>query len=111
MACVIGAVFFGGCVAYKAPVMPPQGAIWTEFRAPLVFPKAGTRIGDLSDCKKHTKYICIPVYRPALSVAWDEMAIASAAREAGFKEVLYADYRLLSVLGTYAELELNLYGK
>jgi len=109
--CVVGAFLLRGCVAYRAPVKPPQGILWTEFRAPLMFPKAGTTVADLDGCKRHTKHICLPVFRPSLSGTWQGMALAAAVEEAGFDEVLYADYRLMSVLGVYAELELNLYGR
>lgn len=102
-------VAFAGCVQYNAPVMPPQGGIYTHFQAPLDVKFDGTPVCEKQGEAK-SSYVGLPVYS-ALSVGWDDAMIAKAAENGGLKQVEYADYELMSILGVYAEFTVHAYGK
>jgi hypothetical protein len=97
-----------GCVAWKAPVVPPSGAIYTHYKAPLTLNDQPAPLCEKSG-KSSTSYLAL--FYPAYSVAWADAAIETAAKEGGLQKVHYADYEVLSVLGIYAEFTVRVYGE
>ena len=97
-----------GCVAWKAPVVPPRGGIYTHYSAPLTLNGTPAPV-----CQKHgqssTRYVAY--FNFLLSVAWADAALQAAAQDGGLTKVHYADYEVLSVLGVYAEFTVRAYGE
>lgn len=103
--------FITGCVYYQAPVVPPLGGVYTSLKAPLTpnFQKNPTGSGTAKVSQKFTHYFYEPLITHS-SFAWDDVAIAKIAREGGIKEVSYADYEILNVLGIYQRFTVHVYG-
>jgi hypothetical protein len=97
-----------GCAVWKAPVVPPSGAIYTHYSAPLTLNDK-----PLAVCAKKgtasTRYVAL-LY-PMYSVSWADAALKTAAENGGLTRVHYADYEVLSVLGVYAEFTVRAYGE
>jgi hypothetical protein len=98
-----------GCVVWRAPVVPPGGAIYTHYRAPLT--------GDVNKApvsgktgRASTRYIAYPFSR-VLSIAWADASIKEAAQNGGLTRVEYADYEILQVFGVYAEFTVTVHGE
>ncbi|GAB4315896.1 MAG: hypothetical protein Kow0059_08200 [Candidatus Sumerlaeia bacterium] len=107
--CVLGAML-GACGRYIAPVMPPQGVVFSAFSAPLTVNFDQTPSGhDLKRAKDKTHYV-FPWLFNLPDVAWGETDVALIARKAGIQHVAYADYEYLQVLGFYASFTVNVYG-
>lgn len=97
-----------GCAAWKAPVVPPAGGIYTHYSAPLTLNDTPAPV-----CQKHgqsaTSYFAL--FYPFYSGAWGDAALQAAAKDGGITKIHYADYEVLSVLGVYAEFTVRAYGE
>lgn len=102
-------VVFAGCVQYSAAVKPPFGAVYTHFQAPLDANFDSTPVCEKQG-KAQSRYIALPIYW-GLSVAFDDSMIAKAAENGGLKQVEYADYEIMNILGIYTEFTVHAYGK
>ena len=98
----------------KAPVVPPSGAIFTLYKAPLDVDFSddnGTptevRGLEMGDARAH--YIYIP--QVGIDFAWGDASIEAASLDGGLSTVEYADYELLSVLGIYVSTTIEAHGK
>ncbi len=91
-----------GC-GYMAPVMPPQGGIVTNIKAPLDTDVEETDLGN-----KSGKAASISV----LSLfAFGDCSISKAAKNADIKKVTHADYRYLNVLFIFQRFQVIVYGE
>jgi hypothetical protein len=97
-----------GCVIYEAPVVPPQGVIFTNVRAPLTTHFGATptqgRVGKAS-----TAYLWEPFF--GTSYAWDKADVETAMRKAGLTKVYYADHRFFSILGLFGMFTVVVHGE
>lgn len=94
-----------GCAAYRAPVIPPQGMLFTGIQAPLStqFNEA-TPVQPTRGKASTTSILGL--------VAFGDASVATAARNGGLKVVNYADYEYLSVLfGLYSQFTVVVYGE
>lgn len=112
------AAFFGtGCgAAYKSPVIPPQGLIYTQVKAPLDYDFNATTAKNeegrrLRKGRSHTKYIFVPLLIINFDVAWGDAALGEAAKDGNLSIIHYADYEMMHVLGLYAEYRVTAYGE
>jgi hypothetical protein len=96
-------------LAWKAPVVPPGGLIYTHYKAPLTGDVNKVPVGGKTGIAK-TTYVAYPFSR-ILSVAWADASIKEAARNGGLTRVEYADYEGLWVLGVYAEFTVTAHGE
>jgi hypothetical protein len=46
-----------------------------------------------------------------ISVAWDDISVASVARRSGIETVSYADYETFSVLGVFGKFTIHVHGR
>lgn len=104
------ALVASGCGTFiaRAPVQPPRGFLYTSYRAPLSVDFDETRLGS-----KHgtaTVNYFQDVLFTGIALAWGEGDLEDAARNGGIKEVRYADYELLSVLGVFVRFQVHAYG-
>jgi len=66
-----------------------------------------TPVGDGFEAKGDVKELR---YNGYLRVIWDENSIGSIAKEAGFREIYYADLETFSVLGIWTQYRVHVYG-
>jgi hypothetical protein len=110
--CALGLVSVAAaCAAHKTSVVPPGGAIYAHYKAPLTSNHEGapTGAGVAKASSSQTKFLWIPL-NAALSFSWDDAAIAKIASDAGMSSVAYADYELFSVLGIWQTFTVHVYG-
>jgi hypothetical protein len=99
----------GSYRAGVAPEFPPYGFIYTHFRAPLVLPPHDAEITKLANNKsRDVIYVKVPV--ASADFSGGRADIQDAARRAGLKRFLYADYEYTSVLGYIQTLNVRAYG-
>ncbi len=99
----------GGPSWHRAPVVPPPGFLFTMYKAPLMTDFDNTPVGGLEGTAT-THYFHIPGYA-ALSFAFGDNSVATAAKDARIETVNYADYEFLTVLGIYSRMDVNVYGE
>ncbi|HNT36759.1 MAG TPA: TRL domain-containing protein [bacterium] len=99
-----------GCaVVRSAPVVPPQGVLFSRTRAPLSVDFSETPI-----CEKKGSASTLYVHDillTGLSFAWDDAGIAKAAANGGLREVEYADYEMLTILGVFGRFTVHAHGR
>ncbi|MEX2208466.1 MAG: TRL domain-containing protein [Myxococcota bacterium] len=84
-----------------------QGLIYTHVTRPLTINFDRTPVANGSHAKGDVKELRYNAY---LRVLWDENSIGSIAKEAGFKEIYYADLETFSVLGIWTQYRVHVYG-
>lgn len=105
--------FLGGCYAgMNAPVIPPQGMLYSNVSAPLTtnFSETPTGAAITKTAKRNTRYFYVPFTYGLLSFGWDEAAVQKIAKEGGITDIAYAEYSALNILGIYAEFTITVYG-
>ncbi len=97
-----------GCIQYRAPFKPAQGAIFTGIKAPLQtnFKQATVYAtsGSVSSLYVHDILIT------GLDFAWDDCSIQKAAANGGLAHVEYAEYEMMQVLGVFGKMTVRAYG-
>lgn len=102
-----------GCqsVSYNAPIIPPPGVLYSEFNAPLILPDKGVDISGLDMVEIHTSHFQIPyAYLRIINLAWGEAALEEAARQGGFDDIVYADYKFTTILSVFSTFTVRAYG-
>ncbi len=97
----------GGCAFPRAPVVPPIGWLYTNYKAPLMTDYNGTELGPKKGAAK-TQYLLIPSLW--MDIAWGDAAIKRAVEDGGITNVKAADYEFMQILGMYAEFTVHAYG-
>jgi len=103
---LLAVLLTAGCAFWRAPVVPPAGLLFTQYRAPLTPQVSGVPVAKKVGTHS-TSYFAYFLY----SFAWDDASIEAAARQGGLSKVYYADYEVLSVLGIYARFTVRAYGE
>ena len=102
------ALGLAGCVMHRTPVRPPEGFIFSQYKAPLTIDfdgtKMATKVGSAS-----TMYMYVPLV--GLSFAWDRCDIEKAAQAAGLTTVHYADYEVIKVFGVFGKFTVHAHGE
>jgi len=105
-ALILGAT---GCGLFRAPVIPPQGILFSQVTAPLSLDFDETPV-----CAKHgeatSRFFHEPLFTQ-LEFAWDKALLADAARNGGLSKVYYADYTHTNILGIYSTFTVRAYGE
>ncbi len=103
----IGLMVFSGCVAPKSEFVPPGGALFAYYKAPLLvyFDDAAVsrNSGDAS-----ASYFHDPIFT-GLDFAWDGCSLDTAVQNGQFNRVGSADYSFFNVLGIYAKTTVHVY--
>jgi len=84
-----------------------NGLIYTNVTEPLTTNFKRTPVGDGDEGDSNVKEIRYNFYA---RVIWDENSIGSIAKEAGFREVYYADLQTFSLLGIWTQYRVRVYG-
>ncbi len=108
LGCACAALLLNGCiVAFRTPVMAPQGVLFSRTRMPLT-----VNYGDTPVCRDSGSATSCYLYEPVtgLTFAWNSCSIEAAARAGGLSSVHYADYELMHVLGVFGRVTVTAYG-
>lgn len=84
-----------------------NGLIYTNATEPLTVDFKRTPVGDNFDGNSDVKELRYNAY---LRVIWDENSIGTIAKEAGFREIYYADLQTFSILGIWTQYRVRVYG-
>jgi hypothetical protein len=100
-----------GCGRYTTSVIPPQGFLFTHIKAPLTSEFDNTPAGlRHSRVSQSSTYYLRDFIFTGLDIAWGDVSIEYLQRTSGMKQIYFADYEYLNVLGIYAQFTINLYG-
>ncbi len=98
-------VYASGCAGFAyAPVIPPQGIIYTKIEAPI----STNFDGATPVAQKSGKATAMSILG---LVALGDASVDAAAREGNLSTIHYADYTLLHVFGVYTEFTTVVYGE
>jgi len=105
-------------IAPQAPIAPPGGIILLKQRAPLALsseapdavPAQGVPFSPTMKCGT-AEATNLVIYYQALSVAWGDCSIETAARNAGITKIAFADYEIFSVFGLYNQIIVRVFGE
>lgn len=111
LACLV--VLSTGCssVTQRTAVKPPGGFLYANFRAPLTVDLGGV---DLTKARKASASKTQFFHEPFLThaeIAWGDASIARIAEQGGIRNVAYADYEYMNILGIYSEFTVHVYGE
>ena len=95
---ILGALLLCGCT---------YGAVYTHITRPLTTNFHRTPVGDAFHAKGDVKELRYNFY---LRVLWDENSICSIAKDAGLKQIYYADIETFSILGIWTQYRVHVYG-
>jgi hypothetical protein len=96
-----------GCTMVKAPVVPPGGLIFTNYKAPLT-----TNFQSTPQSSRVATSEAMFLREPFFGTtwAWGDASIQTAVRNSGMTTIHYADYEYLSVLGLFAKTTVRVHG-
>lgn len=80
-----------GCMV--APVVPPQGIVFTNFKAPLDLDQNGTPVSEKSGKAEVMNILNL--------FSWGDGSIETAAKNGGIQTIESADYEYFTVLGLF----------
>jgi len=93
-------VLLAGC--FTAPVIPPTGLVYSNYKAPLDPDVQGSSLGKTGKAG-------------AMSilglVALGDCSTEAAAQDAGISTVTHADYQFFNILGVYQQFTTIVYGQ
>jgi hypothetical protein len=105
-------VLAAGCagVTWKAPVIPPRGVLFTQYKAPMTAEFNETDVSGLRSGSTSTLYVRDP-FVTGQGFAWEDASIQSAAKKAGITKIHYADYEMLEVLTIFGRFTVTVHGE
>jgi len=99
-----------GCAGSATlPVAPPIGFLFTRHSAPLETNFEATSVGAKTGVAR-VHHLYDPILTGLPLVTWGDGSLEQAARNGGISQVNYADYELLSVLGIYVQISVEVSG-
>ena len=84
-----------------------RGLIYTNVTKPLTKNFDRTPVVDDHAGKGDVKELR---YNSYLRVIWDDNALGSLAKDAGFSQIYYADLQTFSILGIWTQYRVRVYG-
>ena len=108
---LLAAAVLLGCASSPVgvPVAPPSGLLFALQSAPLETNFEETRVGSRTGIAE-VRFLREPFFTNLPLVTWGDASIEAAAREGGIQTIHYVDYELLSVLGIYVQLTVQVSG-
>ena len=103
----ISLLLFSGCVAPQSEFVPPGGALFADYKAPLL-----VHFDDAAVSRNSGDAAASYFYDPLLtrmSFAWDDCSLDAAVKNGQFNKVGSADYSFFNVLGIYAKTTVHVY--
>ena len=108
---LVAGIWTAGCASaplLKAPVLPPQGLLFTSYEAPLTLNFRNTQMGEVKG-QGETTYFREPCL--GTDYGFGDASLYRAIKDSGLKEVDYIDYEYVSVLGLYRNFRIIPHGK
>jgi len=103
----IGLLVFSGCVSPKSAFVPPEGILFTSYKAPLLVSYDNAAVsqnsGEASASYFHDWVLT------GLDFAWNDCSLDTAVQDGRFSRVGSADYSFFSILGIYAQTTVHVY--
>ena len=100
-----------GCARYNTVVIPPQGLLFSNIKAPISTDfentPAGVRTAKVS---QSATYYFRDIIFTGMDFSWGDVSVDTIARMGGLNRVFFADYEYLNILGVYAHFKINVYG-
>jgi hypothetical protein len=101
----VAVLFFStGCITYSAPVMPPQGLLFSSIEAPLDANADSTSFAD----EKRGEASSIAVLG---LFAFGDASLNTAVRNGGLSTVNHVDYSYRNILFFFQEFTIVAYGE
>ena len=92
-----------GCVApFNAPVVPPVGAFFTKYDAPLTTEGVGQSVGTKQGKASMVNVLAL--------VAFGDCSLDAAARDGNLSTIEYVDYSYLNVFGMFQSFTVIVHG-
>lgn len=105
----IGLMVFSGCVAPQSEFVPPGGALFADYKAPLLVHYNDAAVSRNSG-NAAASYVHVPIVAGGLlEFAWDDCSLDAAVKNGQFNKVGSADYSFFNVLGVYAKTTVHVY--
>ena len=101
-------VIITGCASPRAEFMPPLGAFYTNYKAPLLIDYNETPVED-KEGTASAQYFRVPYPNLRLDFAWDGCSIKEACENGKITKVGTADYEFFSILGIYAKTTVHVH--
>ena len=106
-------LFSAGCVVdVGMPVVPSVGSLYERIKAPVQTDMKGTSLGRKQGTVR-MRHLRFPFYSIPL-ISWGDtpkdVAIHQAAKNGGITTIRHIDYERFSILSTYVELTIIVYG-
>lgn len=102
MVAALGAcVMLSGCLV--APVVPPVGIIYTDFKAPLDYNASGETVGTRSGEAETMSILAL--------VALGDASIKTAAQNGGITQIHSIDYHYTNIVGVYQKYVTIVHGE
>ena len=101
---------FSGCyTAPRSAFVPPVGILFTDYKAPLLVKYDDAAVSRNSG-DAAASFGRVPLIAGgAISFAWDDCSLATAAKNGRFNRIGSADYEFFNVLGVYAKTTVRVY--
>ena len=109
LAAAAGIGFGCGTAGVSAPVIPPSGIVFTLQSAPLDTNFEATPVGTRRG-KAVVRHLENPFFVRLPLLTWADTSVAEAMANGDIETAYYADYQLLSVLGIYVQLTVEVWG-
>ncbi len=108
--CVAVALLLSGCANVRAPFKLPRALVVTSFQAPLQLnlPEGGAAVNAASGSA--SSLFLQDIIFTGMNFAWDDCSVEEAARNGNIRNVQYADYSWLCVLGIFGKTTVTVYG-
>jgi len=98
----VSSLLFYGCMV--APVVPPQGLIYTNFKAPLDLDQSQTPVAQKTGQSSVVSILGL--------VSFGDGSLEAAAKDGGIQTIESVDYQYMNVfLGVYSEYTTIVHGK
>lgn len=98
---LLSVLILNGC-SYMAPVMPPQGALYASFKAPLDTNVENTDMGTKTGEAQSVSILGL--------ISYGDCSVNSAAKNGGLTKINHADYEFFNVLYIYQSFKTIAYG-
>lgn len=95
-------LYCSGC-AIVAPVVPPQGGLYSQTKAPISTDFVNTSVGSKQGQASASSILGL--------IATGDCSIQAAAQAGGIKTITHADYEFFNILGIYTKTTVIVYGE
>lgn len=100
---LVGVLVVAAVGCYTAPVIPPMGVIYADYKAPLTTEPQGQAVVPKKGEASSQSVLGL--------VAWGDCSLQAAAAGGGLSTVNYADYSYLNVVfGIYQKFTVTVHG-